>query len=120
MLRQIAGYGLASLIPALLSFVLVYVFTRMLPREEYGQYTLAWNAVMFGQAIFYYALAQGASRLYPMAQANGTTWNLLKSGYFILGIMVGIGAVLTGLSVFLSPDAAIWMVIPLLTLKGTI
>jgi O-antigen/teichoic acid export membrane protein len=120
MLRQIIGYGPASLLPAFLSFAMVYVFTRMLPRAEYGLYTLAWNSILLGQSVLFYSLAQGTARLYPSAQLNRTTMNLLKSGYCILGVLAAIGVLLTGLVTLLSADTAIWFVGPLLILRGTI
>ena len=95
MLRQIIGFGPASLLPAVSSFAFVYVFTRILPRAEFGSYTLALNAVMLCQSILFYPLAASTARLYPSAHLNGTTAILMKSSYNIFCILsVGILSVL--------------------------
>ena len=120
MLRRLIGYGPANLLPALFAFLVVCVFTRMLPRSEYGIYILAWNGVLLGQSVLFFALANTAARLYPVAEAQGSTADLMKSSYLIFGLLVSALLPLLAAVIYLQTDAAIWLTIPLLALRGLV
>src|SRR3977135_1878817 len=118
MLRQLLAFAPASVAPALLSFVFVYVFPRTLTPNEYGIYTLVSNVMMFILAVAFWPLASAMVGFYPEAEKSSPVDSRLKTGYSIL--LVGISRVLgvAALVALLPVDAVMWFVVPLLAVRS--
>ena len=67
LLRHILGYGPANIVPAVVSFLSIYVFTRLISPEAYGAYALAISVSLLCQAVFFYWLQVGATRFVARA-----------------------------------------------------
>src|SRR5215471_17807166 len=61
------GYGPANIVPAVMSFLSIYVFTRLISPEAYGAYALAISVSLLCQAVFFYWLQVGATRFVARA-----------------------------------------------------
>jgi len=89
--RYIVGYLPATLVPALMSFVSVFVFTRLVSTSEYGSFNIAFSAALLGQAACCYALQLGITRLYPRAERDGTVDTFLRTAYAAFVAVVALG-----------------------------
>lgn len=118
--RSIVGYLPATFVPAILSFVAVYTFSRLLSATEYGYYNLTLNGVMIAQAACFYGLQVGLTRFYRAAERDGTTDRFLKTGYLsflVLGFVVGlIAAIVLGAFVIHDPTQIFLLLAPPLLL----
>jgi O-antigen/teichoic acid export membrane protein len=120
---HIAGYAPANVVPALFSFLSIYVFTRLVSPEEYGAYALVLSLALLSQALFYYWLQVGATRFTALARKEGRL-DLLESTTYRL--FVRSSAVFTAcyaLAVVLVPSlhlakSAIWLGVPLVVARS--
>ena len=69
MLRQIIGYVPSTVVPAVVSFVMIYCYTRLLAPIAYGDFSLVFSAVQVVQTVFFYAIPVALTRFYPEAVA---------------------------------------------------
>ena len=53
MYKQILGYIPANLLPAVVSFVMIYAYTRILTPGSFGAYTFVFSVVLFVQISIY-------------------------------------------------------------------
>lgn len=90
--RYIVGYLPATMLPAVMSFVAVYTFTRLLSPVEYGTYSLALSGILLAQAACFYSLQLGVGRFYAKADHEGTVEPFMATFYRIF-FAVGLGAV---------------------------
>ncbi len=90
--RYIVGYLPATMLPAVMSFVAVYTFTRLLSPTEYGTYSLALSGIMLAQAACFYSLQLGGGRFYPKAEKEGTVVPFFATVYRIF-FAIGLGVV---------------------------
>lgn len=125
MRRLILAYIPSNAVPALVSFATIYAYTRLLGVRDYGDYSLAFSAVMVGQAALFYPLSLGASRLYPQAEQEGTLPAFLKAAYSCLAL-IALGIAVLGLPPLLlvplpgGMRLALALAVPLLILRGTV
>ena len=114
--RQIVGYLPATVVPALMSFASVYVFTRLLPASEYGRYNIALSGILVAQAGCFFALQVAFLRLFPAAERDGSTQRFVKSLYAAFFAVLAVASFLF-LVVYVGVPARSWGVaVSLLTL----
>lgn len=110
MFRQIAGYVPSTVIPAVVSFLMIYVYTRLLTPAAYGSFSLVFSAIMVVQTSLFFAIPMALTRFYPEALAQDRREAFLSTCYgffygFSLLLMLLVGIV----SVFIMPrDPALW------------
>lgn len=83
MYRQIIGYIPANVIPAVISILMVYAYTRVLSPEAFGAYSYIFTAVLILQTSLFYALPIAVMRLFPGALRDGRHGGLLKEAYIV-------------------------------------
>ena len=62
--KQTAIYGLATVLPRMFSFILVPLYTSLLPKEEYGQITVIFSYMIFFNVILAYGMETSFFRFY--------------------------------------------------------
>lgn len=62
--KNTAIYGPATVIPRMFSFLLVPIYTQLLPREEYGQVTIIFSWMIFFNVILAYGMETSFFRFY--------------------------------------------------------
>ena len=65
MYRQIIGYIPSNVIPAIVSIVMVYAYTRLLSPAAFGSYSYVFSAVLVLQTSLFYALPIAVTRFFP-------------------------------------------------------
>lgn len=98
MLRQIIGYTPSTVVPAAISLLMIYVYTRILTPSVYGDFSLFYSAVLVVQTSFFFAIPMALTRFYPEAMAKGRSEVFLAECYllfylFILLILIPIGSI---------------------------
>jgi O-antigen/teichoic acid export membrane protein len=123
--RQIIGYVPSNVIPAMVSVVMVYAYTRLLSPAAFGSYSFVFAAVLILQTSLFYALPIAVMRFFPAAALAGRQDGLLKEAYVVFYVMclaaVAI-AICAGLLVDL-PDqyqVAGWLAVPLLLFRSLV
>ena len=89
LVSQTVVYGLGTMLPRFLNYLMVKVYTSVFPAEEYGQVTevYAWTALflavlIFGMETTFFRFAQ---KIDPKkAFNNAGTWVILLSTVFII------------------------------------
>ena len=64
LLQQTAIYGLATVIPRMFSFLLVPLYTHLLPKEEYGKVSIIFAWMIFFNVILAYGMETAFFRFY--------------------------------------------------------
>lgn len=64
LLKQTAIYGLATVIPRMFGFLLVPLYTGLLPKEEYGKVSIIFAYVIFFNVILAYGMETAFFRFY--------------------------------------------------------
>jgi len=62
--QQTAIYGLATVIPRMMSFFLVPLYTGLLPKEEYGKITVIFSYMIFFNVVLAYGMETAFFRFY--------------------------------------------------------
>lgn len=62
--KQTAIYGLATVIPRMFSFLLVPLYTDLLPKDEYGKVTIIFSWMIFFNVILAYGMETAFFRFY--------------------------------------------------------
>ena len=62
--KQTAIYGLATVIPRMFSFLLVPLYTDLLPKEEYGKISIIFAGMIFFNVILAYGMETAFFRFY--------------------------------------------------------
>jgi len=62
--KQTAIYGLATVVPRMMSFFLVPLYTALLPKEEYGRVTIIFSYMIFFNVILAYGMETAFFRFY--------------------------------------------------------
>jgi O-antigen/teichoic acid export membrane protein len=89
--KTTAIYGLATVIPRMFSFLLVPIYTQLLPREEYGQVTIIFSWMIFFNVILAYGMETSFFRFYNK-EANKdqvvetSTVSIFASSLFFLAL----------------------------------
>jgi O-antigen/teichoic acid export membrane protein len=123
--RQIIGYIPSNVIPAIVSVVMVYAYTRLLSPAAFGSYSFVFSAVLILQTSLFYALPIAVMRFYPGAALAGRRDGLLKEAYVVFYLMclaVSAICVCAGLLINL-PDQyrlAAWLALPMLLFRSLV
>jgi len=123
--RQIIGYIPSNVIPAIISVVMVYAYTRLLSPSEFGTYNYILSAVLILQTSLLYALPIAVMRFYPGAARDGRKDGLLKEAYVIFYLLsLAIGAICAGVGLLVDlPDSyrtAAWLALPMLLFRSLV
>ena len=94
MYRQIIGYIPSNLVPAFISFLMIYAYTRLLSPAVFGSYSYVFSAVLVLQTSLFYALPIALMRFYPGACLAGRRDGLLKEAYIVFYAMSALVAAL--------------------------
>jgi O-antigen/teichoic acid export membrane protein len=104
MLRQIIGYVPSTVVPAVVSFVMIYCYTRLLTPSAYGDFSLVFSAVQVVQTVFFYAIPVALTRFYPAALAQQRQDDFLTECYILFYLLSVFVIALIGVVTF-SPIA---------------
>jgi O-antigen/teichoic acid export membrane protein len=121
--RQIIGYIPSVVIPALISVLMIYAYTRLLTPAAFGTYTYVFSAILVLQTSLFFALPTAVMRFYPRAAVASRQDGFLKEAYVIfyaLSAAIIVIGVCAGLIADL-PDAyrhAAWLALPLLLFRS--
>jgi O-antigen/teichoic acid export membrane protein len=123
--RQIIGYIPSNVIPAIVSVVMVYAYTRLLSPAAFGSYSYVFSAVLVVQTSLFYALPIAVMRFYPGAARDDRREGLLKEAYVVFyGMCFAVIAVgvCVGLLVPLPEQyrLAAWLALPLLLFRSLV
>lgn len=123
LLRHILGFAPSNLVPALVSFAIIYVFTRLLAPANYGVYALVYNVAFISQGILAFWLRTGSTRFYDKAQKEGTLAPLISTMYRSYGVSVLLFASLYAVLMLAFPVSehlrtALWLGLPFIVIKG--
>jgi O-antigen/teichoic acid export membrane protein len=102
MLRQIIGYMPSTVIPAAVSFLMIYVYTRLLTPLEYGHFSLVFSAVLVIQTSFFFAIPVALTRFYPEAVEQYRREQFLLECYLLFYILCLLVVVLIGVAAYFS------------------
>jgi O-antigen/teichoic acid export membrane protein len=92
--KQTAIYGLATVLPRMFSFLLVPLYTKIMPADEYGAVTVIFAYIMFFNVILAYGMETAFFRFYSKeddkAKVLSTStisvfWSSI--GFLILGLL---------------------------------
>ena len=125
MYRQIIGYIPANVIPAIISVLMIYVYTRVLSPAAFGVYSYIFSAVIVLQSSAFYALPTAVLRFFPGAAAADRRDGLLKEAYvvfYVMGALIVAVCVPAGLLIDL-PDTyrqAAWLALPMLLFRSLV
>ena len=123
--KQIIGYIPANLLPAIVSFVAIYAYTRILTPGSFGAYTFVFALVLFVQMSIYEPIPIAVMRFYPAAEVAGREAAFLREVSAVFYAVTLAIVVLYGIALWLIPlpaDVAnfAWMGLPLLVLRSVI
>lgn len=92
--RQVLAYGPATLIPAVTSFISVYIFTRIVSPDQYGTYALVMSVGLLSQSLFFYWLHVSTTRFIARAvldqRLQQLTWTSTILYLFAAGALVAV------------------------------
>lgn len=125
MYKQILGYIPSNIVPALVSFGMIYAYTRLLTPTEFGAYSFIFSAVMIAQISFFIAIPVAVMRFQPAADMANRRAEFLKEAYAIfygVSLAVVIASTLASLIVGVRPEhhAIAWIGLPLLLGRSAI
>jgi O-antigen/teichoic acid export membrane protein len=123
--RQIIGYVPSNIIPAIVSVVMVYAYTRLLSPAAFGSYSYVFSAVLVLQMSLFYALPIAVLRFFPGATRDDRRNGLLKEAYVVfygMCIVVVALSICAGLLVPLPPQyrIAAWLAVPMLLFRSLV
>ena len=125
MYRQIIGYIPSNVVPAILSFLMIYAYTRLLSPAAFGSYSYVFSAVLVLQTSLFYALPIAVMRFFPGAALAGRRDGLLKEAYVVFYAMSGVVATLCigiGLLIDLPEPYRVsaWLALPMLLFRSLV
>lgn len=125
MYRQIIGYIPSNVVPAIVSVLMIYAYTRLLSPSAFGSYNYVFSAVLILQTSLFYALPIAVLRFFPGAALADRQDGLLKEAYVVFYLMcaatTAIGAcaaTIVGL-----PDQyrlVTWLALPMLLFRSLV
>nr|WP_294501128.1 oligosaccharide flippase family protein [uncultured Rhodopila sp.] len=89
MYRQILGYVPSNVVPAVVSILMVYAYTRLLSPAAFGVYSYVFATVLVLQTSLFHALPIAVMRFYPGAARAARKDRLLKEAYLLFYGMAG-------------------------------
>jgi O-antigen/teichoic acid export membrane protein len=90
----------ATLVPAAVSFLLIYLYTRLLTPAEYGYFSLAFAVVQFAQTTLFFAIPITLTRYYPEAVAEDRAESFLSDCYMLFYALAGATLVALAVATF--------------------
>ncbi|MEM7798001.1 MAG: polysaccharide biosynthesis C-terminal domain-containing protein, partial [Chloroflexota bacterium] len=119
LLHQLALYVPARLIPGLVNFFALAIYTRWLSVGSYGRYALVVAVSDLIQVVFFYGLRLGLFRYFQGARRDNKLSELLSTSLAIFVITSIIVSVLWVLTLLIFPfprglEDALWLGLPLL------
>lgn len=125
MYRQIFGYIPSNVIPALVSVLMIYAYTRLLSPAAFGIYSYIFSAVLVVQTSLFYALPIAVMRFYPAAALGGRRDGLLKEAYavfYVMSVVIAAICIAIGLLVNLPEQfrIAAWLALPMLLFRSLV
>jgi len=123
--RQIIGYIPANVVPAIISTLMIYAYTRLLSPTEFGEYSFIFAAALVLQTSLFYAVPIAVMRFYPGAVRDGRRDGLLKEAYLVfyglslVAILISVG----GGMLLTLPDAyrlSAWLALPMLLARALV
>lgn len=102
-------YILAKLIPGLMAFAALSIYTHLLDPEEYGIYTLLFTGTIFLHNVIYNWLSSGALRYWANSNySNSQFLNTLSVSYLKISAVL-FCFLLIGLFIYWGKEQAIWL-----------
>ncbi|HQT75489.1 MAG TPA: oligosaccharide flippase family protein [Rhodopila sp.] len=125
MYRQIIGYIPSNIVPATISVVMIYAYTRLMSPAAFGAYSYIFSAVLILQTSLFYALPIAVMRFYPGAALADRRDGLLKEAYVVFYGMCAfaiVACVLTGSLITLPAEyrVAAWLALPMLLARSLV
>lgn len=91
--QQTFIYGLATVLPRMLSFLLVPLYTEVLPKEEYGEISVIFAYFVLFNVILAYGMETAFFRYYNKQEnkkdvLSTSGWSLVVSSFLFFGVAV--------------------------------
>jgi O-antigen/teichoic acid export membrane protein len=102
---HVLGYAPANVLPALVSFLSIYVFTRLVSPQEYGRYALVVSVTLLCQAAFFYWLQVGTTRFVARAHKEGRLPALVSTAYRLFLVAAVVLSALYAAALYTIPGA---------------
>jgi O-antigen/teichoic acid export membrane protein len=123
--RQIIGYVPSNVIPAVVSVLMIYAYTRLLSPAAFGSYSYVFSAVLVLQTSLFYALPIAVLRFFPGNVMAGRRNGLLKEAYVVFyGMCLTVLAIGVGVALLVPLPAdyrlAFWLAVPLLLFRSLV
>ena len=111
MLRQIVGYIPSTVVPAIASFAMIYIYTRLLTPAEFGGFSLVFSVILVVQASLFFAVPLALMRFYKQAVEQQRKVQFLGECYTLFYLLSGSIVILIGAPIALFTNAgsiALW------------
>ena len=115
LIRHTGFYLLARGIPAVIAFLSLVLYTRLLTPEQYGLYAMVFSAMNIVNAIFFQWLNLSFGRFYMMFDDHGASLFsvTLRAFYWLLGITAVGTVVVVSVRQFAVPNLYVWAALTL-------
>ena len=125
MYRQIVGYIPSNVIPAIVSMLMIYAYTRLLSPAAFGSYSYIFSAVLVLQASLFDALPIAVMRFFPAAALSGRRDGLLKEAYFVfygMSLVAVAISICVGMLIDLPVEYRVpaWLALPMLLFRSLV
>lgn len=113
------------MIPAMVSVLMIYAYTRLLTPAAFGAYSYVFSAILVLQTSLFLALPIAVTRFFPAAVIADRRPGLLKEAYVVFYLMC-LATVSVGVCAsFLMPlpkqyTAAVWLALPTLLFRSLV
>ncbi len=116
--RHLLGYVPANIVPAAISFLSVYAFTRLLSPEAYGAYAVTLSLALMCQSVFFYWLQFGVVRFIARAKQDGRSAGFAAAVYQAFAASAVLASVVYGVASLVAEKPAslahvVWVGLPL-------
>jgi O-antigen/teichoic acid export membrane protein len=123
--RQIIGYTPSTMIPAMVSVLMIYAYTRLLTPAAFGSYSYVFSAILVLQTSLFLALPIAVTRFFPAAAIADRQRGLLKEAYVVFYLMCLATVSICVCASFLVPlpeqyTAAVWLALPTLLFRSLV
>jgi O-antigen/teichoic acid export membrane protein len=99
--RQIIGYIPSNVVPAVISILMVYFYTRLLTLGAFGVYSYIFSAILVLQTSLFHALPIAVMRFYPGADLAGRKIGLRRDAYIVFYALAAAVAALSAVILLL-------------------
>uniref|UniRef100_UPI004049A902 oligosaccharide flippase family protein n=1 Tax=Flavobacterium sp. TaxID=239 RepID=UPI004049A902 len=94
LLKQTAIYGLATVLPRVFSFILVPLYTKILPKEEYGEISIIFSWMVLFNVVLAYGMETSFFRFFHSDKDSNQVFNTSILSVFWTSISFLIAALL--------------------------